>query len=50
MTDKCWQLLLNPSQQAASLASGLKYIASLIVQSRMWWDLYVGRYEARTGN
>jgi hypothetical protein len=41
---------LNPSEQAASLASGLQYIASLIVQSRMWEDLYVRRYEDKTGN
>jgi hypothetical protein len=41
---------LNPSEQAASLASGLQYIASLIVQSRMWEDLYVRRYEDKTGS
>ena len=41
-------MLLNPSKQAASLASELKYIASLIVQSRMWEDLYARRYETKT--
>jgi hypothetical protein len=34
------QLLLNPIDQAASLAKGLDYIASLIVQSRIREDLY----------
>ncbi len=42
------QLLLNPSKQAVSLASGLKYVASLIAQSRMWEDLYTRRYESKT--
>ena len=33
------------SKQAAPLASGLKYVASLIVQSRMWEELYIRGYE-----
>jgi hypothetical protein len=47
MTDGRRQLLLNPSKQAASLASGLKYVSSVIVQSCMWEDLYVRRYESK---
>ncbi len=43
-------MLLNPSKQAAALASELKYIASLIVQSRMWEDLYARRYETKTAD
>ncbi len=42
------KLLLNPSKQAVSLASGLKYVASLITQSRMWEELYTRRYESKT--
>ncbi|KAH8821892.1 hypothetical protein F5884DRAFT_746178 [Xylogone sp. PMI_703] len=38
-------LFLNPSKQAASLAKGLEYISSLIVQSLMREDLYRRRYE-----
>ncbi|KAG5657351.1 hypothetical protein KAF25_005915 [Fusarium avenaceum] len=41
-------LLLNPSEQAASLAKGLDHISSLIVRSSMWEDLYVRRYESIT--
>ncbi|KAI8188598.1 hypothetical protein K4K48_006468 [Colletotrichum sp. SAR 10_66] len=33
-------LFLNPSEQAASLAQGLEYISSVIVQSYLWEDLY----------
>ncbi|KAI1742781.1 ankyrin repeat-containing domain protein [Xylaria scruposa] len=39
-------LLLNPSEQATSLAEGLEYISSLIVRSRAWEDLYNRRYES----
>jgi hypothetical protein len=41
------QLLLNPSKQAASLASGLDHISGLIAQSRMWEELYARRYESK---
>jgi hypothetical protein len=40
---------LNPSKQGASLAKGLEYISSLLVQSRMREDLYFRRYESKTG-
>jgi hypothetical protein len=43
------QLLLNPSEQAISLAQGISYIASLISQSRLWEELYRRRYEATSG-
>ncbi|KAK4119292.1 ankyrin [Parathielavia appendiculata] len=39
-------LLLNPSEQAAALATGLEHISSLINQSRMWEELYIRRYES----
>ncbi|KAK3689356.1 ankyrin repeat-containing domain protein [Podospora appendiculata] len=39
-------LLLNPSSQAESLAKGLDYISSLIVQGRMREELYSRRYES----
>ncbi|KAH6632800.1 hypothetical protein F5144DRAFT_489374 [Chaetomium tenue] len=42
-------VLLNPSTQSAALGKGLEYIANLIVQSRMWEDLYVRRYETVPG-
>ncbi|KAK4085199.1 uncharacterized protein Triagg1_189 [Trichoderma aggressivum f. europaeum] len=41
-------LFMHPSEQGTSLAKGLEYISSLIVQSRMREDLYVRRYEATT--
>jgi len=41
------QLLLNPSEQAASLAKGLEHISGLIAQSRMWEELYVRCYESK---
>jgi hypothetical protein len=37
---------MSPSEQGASLAKGLEYIASLIVQSQMWENLYARRYES----
>jgi hypothetical protein len=42
-------LLLNPSKQVASLASGLDHISGLIAQSRMWEELYARRYESEAG-
>lgn len=42
------QLLLNPSEQAASLARGLEHISGLIAQSRMWEELYIRCYESKT--
>ncbi|KAL7960365.1 hypothetical protein V8C34DRAFT_276955 [Trichoderma compactum] len=39
-------LFMHPSEQGTSLAKGLEYMSSLIVQSRMREDLYVRRYEA----
>ncbi|KAF5585744.1 ankyrin repeat [Fusarium pseudoanthophilum] len=35
-------------KQASSLAKGLEHIASIIVRSSMWEDLYVRRYELAT--
>ncbi|KAG9499469.1 hypothetical protein J7337_007925 [Fusarium musae] len=43
-------LFLNPIEQASSLAKGLEHIASIIVRSSMWEDLYVRRYEAATSD
>ncbi|KAL7930526.1 ankyrin repeat-containing domain protein [Trichoderma chlorosporum] len=43
-------LFLNPMDQAASLAKGLNYISSLIVQGRMREDLYHRCYELRHNN
>jgi len=40
------QLVLNPSKQAVSLASGLDYISDLIVRSKMREDLYDRRYRS----
>ncbi|EQB58404.1 hypothetical protein CGLO_01352 [Colletotrichum gloeosporioides Cg-14] len=37
---------LNPSEQAASLAQGLEYISSLIVQSYLWEDLYERHFKS----
>ncbi|KAF5593388.1 ankyrin repeat [Fusarium subglutinans] len=37
-------------QQASSLAKGLEHIASIIVRSSMWEDLYVRRYESTTSD
>ncbi|OHF01702.1 hypothetical protein CORC01_02893 [Colletotrichum orchidophilum] len=42
-------LLLNPSKQAASLAQGIEYISSLIVQSYLWEDLYERRFKSEPG-
>ncbi|KAF4630229.1 hypothetical protein G7Y89_g7913 [Cudoniella acicularis] len=42
-------LLLNPSDQAKSLAEGLEYISGLIVQSSMREELYRRRYESDSG-
>jgi hypothetical protein len=39
-------LFLNPSKQAASLATGLNYIGNLIVRSDMRQRLYERRYDA----
>ncbi|KAG5802662.1 hypothetical protein H9Q74_011922 [Fusarium xylarioides] len=39
-------LFLNPIEQASSLAKGLEHIASIIVRSSMWEDLYIRRYES----
>ncbi|KAF5548627.1 ankyrin repeat [Fusarium mexicanum] len=36
--------------QASSLAKGLEHIASIIVRSCMWEDLYVRRYESATSD
>ncbi|EWG38290.1 hypothetical protein FVEG_01548 [Fusarium verticillioides 7600] len=36
-------LFLNPIEQASSLAKGLEHIASIIVRSSMWEDLYYRR-------
>ncbi len=47
MANERQQLLLNSSKQAVSLARGLKEVASLIAQSRMWEDLYIRRYEQK---
>ncbi|KAF5657495.1 ankyrin repeat protein [Fusarium circinatum] len=41
-------LFLNPIEQASSLAQGLEHIASIVVRSSMWEDLYVRRYESVT--
>ncbi|KAI0100295.1 ankyrin repeat-containing domain protein [Nemania sp. FL0031] len=38
-------LLLNPSEQGASLAKGLEYVSSLIARTRTWEELYDRRYE-----
>ncbi|KAF5597567.1 ankyrin repeat [Fusarium pseudocircinatum] len=43
-------LFLNPIEQASSLAKGLEHIASIIVRSSMWEDLYVRRYESATSD
>ncbi|KAL7948261.1 ankyrin repeat-containing domain protein [Trichoderma barbatum] len=43
-------LFLNPMDQAASLAQGLEYISSLIVQGRMREELYHRCYEIRHGD
>lgn len=40
------KLFLNPSKQAASLAKGIEYISSLIVQGRMWEILYIRRCDS----
>ncbi|KAF5989890.1 hypothetical protein FBULB1_515 [Fusarium bulbicola] len=37
-------------QQASSLAKGLEHIASILVRSCMWEDLYVRRYESATSD
>ncbi|KAI8210061.1 putative ankyrin repeat protein [Colletotrichum sp. SAR 10_76] len=42
-------LFLNPSEQAASLAKGLEYISSLIVQSYLWENLYERHYKSGAG-
>lgn len=42
-------LFLNPSEQAASLAKGLEYISSLIVQSYLWENLYERHYKSVAG-
>jgi hypothetical protein len=39
---------LNPSKQAASLATGLDYISDLIVRSTMRENLYNRRYESQS--
>jgi hypothetical protein len=41
---------LNPSKQAASLATGLEYISGLIVQSSMRESLYSHRYELNSSD
>ncbi|KAF5690614.1 ankyrin repeat [Fusarium denticulatum] len=41
---------LNIVQQASSLAKGLEHIASIIVRSSMWENLYVRRYESATSD
>ncbi|KAL6690574.1 ankyrin repeat-containing domain protein [Trichoderma pleuroticola] len=41
-------LLMNMSEEKASLAKGLEYITSLIIQSRMREELYVECYESGT--
>ncbi|RFU81478.1 hypothetical protein TARUN_743 [Trichoderma arundinaceum] len=41
-------LFLHPSEKGASLAEGLEYLSSLIVQSCMREDLYFRRHEAKT--
>ncbi|KAF5558512.1 ankyrin repeat [Fusarium napiforme] len=43
-------LFLNPIEQASSLAKGLEHIASVIVRSSMWEDLYVRRYESTSSD
>ncbi|KAF5703410.1 ankyrin repeat [Fusarium mundagurra] len=43
-------LFLNPIEQASSLAKGLEHIASIIVRSSMWEDLYVRRYESASSD
>jgi hypothetical protein len=40
------QLVLNPSKQASTLATGLEYISGLIVQSSMREDFYYRKYES----
>lgn len=42
-------LFLNPSEQAASLAKGLEYNSSLIVQSYLWENLYERHYKSVAG-
>ncbi|KAG5795862.1 hypothetical protein H9Q69_005080 [Fusarium xylarioides] len=43
-------LFLNPIEQASSLAKGLEHIASIIVRSSMWENLYERRYESATSD
>ena len=43
-------MFLNPSKQAASLATGLSYIGNLIVRSDMRQDLYERQYDTNSGN
>src|SRR6187402_3525093 len=40
-----FQLVLNPSAQAASLTKGLEYISNVIVRSSMRENLYFHRWE-----
>ncbi|KAL1858736.1 hypothetical protein Daus18300_009870 [Diaporthe australafricana] len=43
------QLLLNPAQQASSLAGALEYVSNLILQWRMREDLFIRSCESGTG-
>lgn len=45
-----FQLFLNPSKQAASLANGLEHVSSLIARSYMWESLYIRRCQPDSGS